>query len=300
MSVYYDIHEHLVIEDTGKYPVEVSNIHYRLSLMAAWVLQRRGRMSDVTIIADGEKFRFTGDILNARYQEAMNALASSDSVEVISDFGFSSSAMGDDPGPFELMKYLDQEIKADPEYLDGLFYCVYNNADCSDDAGIVRAYGKKNGVVYTGTVSGVETNRIPDGNWYAPQTAIVCQVDVKEGRNMAAIEEVCSCLSRFSQQAFTKEDEEALSRLAEKFGITSKQLTASEDSIDFCTNYLRVKNDDELKEVIRLYARLIDLTEGECGLIGELVDLSGPDARIVHFDVEANGEYTIKLFAVAE
>ena len=51
---------------------------------------------------------------------------------------------------------------------------------------------------------------------------------------------------------------------------------------------------------MQLFAKLIDLTDGECGLIGELVDISGPDAKILHFDVEATGEYTLEIAAVAE
>ncbi len=298
MSVYYEIYEHLIIEDTEKHSVELGNIHYRLSLMAAWVLQRRGSMGELTILADGKKFSFAGDILNARYQEALDALYKATSVEIISNYGCSVRATETDPTPFELMSYLDEEIKEDPDYLDGLFYCVYNNADCSDGAGTVCAYGKKNGVLYTGGVPFVKTDRIPDGNWYAPQTAIACEVEAKEGRDMAAIEDVCRQLCRFSQEAFTKEDEDALSRLAENYGIISRQLDVSEDSIAFYTNYLRIRNDDELKEVMRLFAKLIDLTDGECGLIGELVDISGPNTRILHFDVEANGEYTIQIATV--
>jgi hypothetical protein len=49
---------------------------------------------------------------------------------------------------------------------------------------------------------------------------------------------------------------------------------------------------------MRLFAKLIDLTDGECGLIGEFVDISRPDAKILHLDVEANGEYTIQIAAV--
>ena len=300
MSIYYEICEHLIIEDTEKHNTELCNIHYRLSLMAAWILQNRGAMGDLTVIADGEKFCFSRDILNSRYQEALNALYQAKSVEIIADYGCSVQAMETDPTPFELMRYLDEEIKEDPENLAGLFYCVYNNADCGSGAGNVCAYGRKNGVLYTGGVPFVKTDRIPDGNWYAPQTAIACEVEAQEGRDMAAIEDVCRQLCRFSQDAFTKEDEDALNRLAENYGITSGQLEVSKDAIAFYTNFLRVKNDAELKELMQLCAKLINLTDGECGLIGELVDISGPDAKILHFDIEATGEYTIEIATVEE
>ena len=300
MSIYYEIREHLIIEDTEKHNIELCNIHYRLSLMAAWILQSRGAMGDLTVIADGGKFCFSHDILNSRYQEALDALYQAKTVEIIADYGCSVRTMETDPTPFELMRYLDEEIKEDPEQLEGLFYCVYNNADCGSGAGCVSAYGKKNGVLYTGAVPFVKTDRIPSGNWYAPQTAIACDVEAKEGRDMAAIEDVCRQLCRFSQDAFTKEDEDTLRRLEEKYGITSRQLEISEDNIALYTSYLRIKNDDELKDVMRLFAKLINLTDGECGLIGELVDISGPDAKILHFDIEATGEYTIEIATVEE
>lgn len=298
MSVYYDIKEHLVIEDTEKHSLELGNIHYRLSLMAAWTLQHRGCIGNLTIIADGENFSFAGDILNAQYQKALDALYKARSAEIICDYGCSVRVTETDPTPFELMTHLDEETKEDPDYLDGLFYCVYNNADCGNGAGILCAYGKKNGVLYTGTVPFAEVDKIPDGNWYAPQTAIACEVDAEEGRDLAAIAEVCRQLCRFSQETFTKDDEDVQGRLAENYSITSGQLDVSEESVAFYTNYLRISNDDELKEVMRLFAKLINLTDGECGLIGELVDIAGSDVKILHFDVGANGEHTIQIASV--
>ena len=299
MSVYYDIKEHLVIEDTEKHSLELGNIHYRLSLMAAWTLQHRGSVIDLTIVADGEKFNFTDDILNVQYQEALDALYKAKSSEIICDYGCSVRAKEAAPAPFELISYLDEEIKENQDYLDGLYYCVYANADC-EGAGMVCAYGKKNGVLYTGPVPFAVVDKIPDGDWYAPQTAIACEVEAEEGRDLVAIADICRQLCRFSQETFTRNAEDAKSRLAENYVITSGQLDISENSVAFYTNFLRIKNDDELKELMRLYAKLIELTDGECGLIGELVDISCPDARILHFDVEANGEYTLQISAVAE
>lgn len=295
MSVYYDIKEHLIIEDTEKYSVELDNIHYRLSLMAAWTLQHRGNVVALTLIADGKTFSFGNDILNSKFQEALDALDQASSVEIISDISFSSRAQETDPSPFGLMEYLDEEIKEDPGYLDGLFYCVYNNADCGNGAGTVCAYGKRNGLLYTGVVPFAEVDKIPDGDWYAPQTTIACEVDAEEGRDLAAIADVCRQLCRFSPETLTKGDEDACDRLKEDYGIASGQLDISEDSVFFYTNYLRIRNDNELKEVMQLVAKLIDLTDGECSLIGELVDISGPDAKILHFDVDANGEYKLKI-----
>jgi hypothetical protein len=281
VSIYYEILEHLVIEDTEKHHVELSDIRYRLSLMAAWVLQRRGSVGELTIIADGETFSFKNDILNSRYQVALDALYKAKSVEVISSIGCSTRAMEADPTPFELMQYLEEEMKENQDYLDGLFYCVFLNADCSDSAGNLCAYGKKGNILYTGEVPFVEVERIPDGHWTTPLTAVVCELDETEGLDLSAIETVCRELCQFSEDNI---------------------LENPSPWIPFRYNMqnLHIQNDEQMKAFIKLYAKLIELTDGECGLIGELVDISDPDAKLLHFDVEANGEYTLQIAAVAE
>ena len=115
---------------------------------------------------------------------------------------------------------------------------------------------------------------------------------------MAAIEAVCRELCRFSQDVLM-EDEDANCRQEENYAIASKQLYVSEKDLSFYTNFLCIKNDAELKELLRLFEKLSDLTDGECGLIGELVDFSGSEPKILHFDVQ-EGEYIFELSAVEE
>lgn len=55
-------------------------------------------------------------------------------------------------------------------------------------------------------------------------------------------------------------NENALNQLAESYGFTSHQLDVSENCVAFYTNFLRFKNDNELK-----------------------VDISGSDARLLLF-----------------
>jgi hypothetical protein len=244
-------------------------------------LQRRGCFGNLTIIADGEKFSFTKDILNTQYQDALNALYKAKSAEIICDYGCSVRAMESDPTPFELMRFLEEEMKENRDYLDGLFYCVYLNADCSDSAGTLCAYGKKGNILYTGEVPFVEVERIPDGHWTTPLTAVVCELDETEGLDLSAIEAVCRELCRFSDDNILKNPSPWI-------------------PFQYNMQNLHIQNDEQMKAFIKLYAELIELTDGECGLIGELVDISDPDAKLLHFDVEANGEYTLQIAAVAE
>jgi glutamine synthetase len=96
-------------------------------------------------------------------------------------------------------------------------------------------------------------------------------------KNIANIEAICRQLMQFSE---------------------ADSLDVSEDYFSFALNNLRIKDDAQLKLFMQLYAQLIELTDGECSLIGELADISVPDVRMVRFDVEANGTYTLEMAAV--
>lgn len=295
MSVYYEVYEHLIVRDTAKHSVEVDNIFYRLSLLAAWELQRRGNVGTVEITADSKKFRFEGNILSEDFREALDALRGAWSVEVSVNYGCSVNALEIDPTPFSLMEYLDNALVEDPCYLDGLFYCVYHNADCADSGGSLRAYGRKNSILYTGAVPFEAVDHIPDGDWYTPVTAVVCEVDAADGRDLTQIEAVCRQLQQFDCTVKPADLPEN-SVLNPLF----KTLTRTGDSLCFTIDNLRLHNDAELKAFTALYAKLIDLTGGQCSLIGEMADISQPDVKLLHFDVEADGKCTMKLAAVAD
>ncbi len=277
MSIFYEVFEHLVIEDTNKHDDELRITLSNLSQLGAWILDNRGSVGSLRVIADGEEYTFSGSVMTQAYHEALNAAREAEKLEIIWDYAFSCYAMEVGPGPFALTEHLDEVLKEDPESLDGLFYSAYNNADCSFCAGVVVAYGKKNGVMYTGEVPYVTADHISDGDWYTPLTAVVCELDETVGKDLEQIEKVCRELSKFSSY---------------------DSLEVSDDEFSFALNNLRIKNDAELKQFMKLYARLISLTGGECGLIGELVDVSGPDVQMLRFDVNADGTYTMEVAAV--
>jgi hypothetical protein len=147
MSVYYAIYEHLIIEDTDKHFVVRNSIHRRLSLLAAIDLQRQGCVGTLEITADGRTYRLQGDIFAGELRRAMDALHRGQSVEVIVNYGCTVGNSRDEPTPFALLGHLDSALKEDAAYLEGLFYCVYTGDT-------LYAYGKKDGTLYTGPVSG--------------------------------------------------------------------------------------------------------------------------------------------------
>ena len=277
MSIFYEVFEHLIIEDTEKHSYERDLSISRLSLLGAWILNNRGSVANLRVLADGVEHSFSGNMMTQAYHEALIATDKAKKLEIIWGYEFSCHAMEADPGPFAMMKHLDEELKADSHVLDGLFYSVYYNADCGDGAGIVVAYGKKNGVMHTGLLPYKTVESIPSGEWYTPQTAVVCDLDDIAGKDIARIEAICRQLMQFSE---------------------ADSLDVSDDSFSFALNNLRIKDDTQLKLFMQLYAQLIELTNGECSLIGELADISVPDVRMIRFDVEANGDYTLEMASI--
>ena len=277
MSVYYEIFEHLVIEDTEQHSYEQSLTISRLALLGAWLLNNRGGVGKLRIIADGEEYTFSGNMMTQAYHEALNAADKAKNLEMVWNYWYTWSAQAEDPGPFAMMQYLDDVLKENPSALDGLFYSAYNNADCGEGAGISVAYGKKNGVMHTGLLPYKTVESIPDGEWYTPQTAVVCDLDGTEGKDIIQIETICRQLMQFSE---------------------ADSLDVSDDSFSFALNNLRIKDDTQLKLFMQLYAQLIELTNGECSLIGELADVSVPDVRMIRFDVEYNGDYTLEMASI--
>ena len=277
MSVYYDIKEHLVIEDTKKHWYELDLISWSLALMGAWLLNNRGKIHSLRAVADGAEYTFSGDKMTEAYHDILNAINQAKTLDITWDYGFSASAPFVNPGPFDMMEHLSDTYEESPDFLEGLFYSAYNHADCGVGAGIVVAYGMKDGVMHSGELPYVSAAGIPDGNWYAREATVVFDLEDATGMDVAKIEEICREMTRFS---------------------TDDTLDVRDGGVCFFLNNLSVKTDAELKQFMQLYAQLMVLTNNECGLMGELVDLSGPDARILRFDVNADGTYTLEMAAV--
>lgn len=139
MSVYYEVNEHLVINDTTKH-FEIADIAIsQLCLMGTWLLQNRGRFASLTAIADGVKFSFSGSIVTQDYHKLIDALHNAVNIELVSSYGYSYHSDTLDPGPFVMVDFLQELAANAPEELHGIFYSMYNNADCDSTAGALVA-----------------------------------------------------------------------------------------------------------------------------------------------------------------
>lgn len=280
MSIHYDVKEHLIIKNTEEQEYPLSVYSHRLARIGGLMLEDCARFRKLVVITDDEKREFSGDTMTKDFHDIMRAINRADSVEIIADYDYYRYGLSAIcPYILDFADCLDEEIKeSGTEILDGLFYSIYNNADCSDDAGAIVAYGEKNGTLYTGNVEGKNVDAIPDGVWYSPQTAVVYDPMEDGLKNIEKIEPICREMTKFS---------------------CYDELEVDEDGISFYLNNLELKNNSELTEFIGLCRNLLKATNGEAyaSELG-LTDLDSDDGRIAIIKINDDGTREIMIYTV--
>ncbi|MBR5500915.1 MAG: hypothetical protein IKV74_05250 [Clostridia bacterium] len=278
MSVNYVIREHLMIENTEHHSVAMDGMLSHLSLLEAWLLQERARVYRFVIHTDDKTYDCHCESMTKNYQDAMCAFADATKVEMILHYEYNYRVPEADPGPFDFIAYLQKTVENEPESLDGLFYSMYNNADCNEGEGIVCAYGKKDGVLYTGKIPFVPVSNIPAGQWYTTETSVGCDIDPRDGFDMQSVEQVCRALATYNESNYT--------------------LHISKDEFSFYLNELSFETDAQLKHFIALCGQLKALLGEECFILGAVTEISGTDVKMLHFAVDESGAYTMELASV--
>ena len=273
MSIYYEVKEHLIIRDTAEHDFSMSVYSHRLARFGGLMLEDNAKFIKLVAITDGEKREFSGDTMTKEFHDIMRAINSAESVEIIADYGYYRYGLSAIcPDILDFADYLDREIKeSGTEFLDGLFYALYNNADCSDDAGAVIAYGEKNGTVYTGMIEEKPVDSFPEGDWIAPQSIALC---VEEPEKIKELESVLADAEKFSD--------------CQEFDNTFGEVEIYLDNI--CLH-----NNDELVEFLGLYREILRVIDKEETDPLELADFGSDNGRIVSVKINADGTHEILL-----
>ena len=280
MSIYYDIKEHIIIKNTADQEESLSVYSHRLARIGGLMLEDCAEFRKLIVISDGKKREFSGNSITKKFHDIMRAINRADSVEIIADYSYHRYGLSAIcPEALDYTDYLDGVIKeCGVEGLNGLFYSIYNNADCSDDAGAIVAYGEKNGTLYIGAVEGKTVDALPEGVWYSPQTAVIYDPMEDGLMNIEEIEPICREMTKFSSY---------------------DELEVDEDGILFYLNNLELKNNSELTEFIGLCKKLLKATDGEaCASELGLTDLKSDDGRIVTVKINDDGTQEIVLYSV--
>ena len=281
MSIHYYFKENIRIADTEKsYEAFCVFVNHLLKL-GAEIIDDNARIHKIQIIADDNKKEFSGETITEDYQELVRAVKKATSIEAVLDYDYwqkggftiaNGKIIWDESADmFDLANYISN---LDDEQRDGIFYSLYNYADCSETSGQLAAYGEKNDRMYNGIVKAETTATLPDGVWYSHPTAIV--YDVEDVENIEEVESICDAMTKFSSY---------------------DELTVNGNEISFYLNNLELKNDAELVEFAGLCQKLLKATNGECYGADELnlTDLVSDDGRIVNIKIDAYSGYEIHI-----
>jgi hypothetical protein len=299
MSSYYDIKEHLIVKD--RQPSEfitpkddiVDIMHYQLSLLGALMLQEIAYVDELTLNADGKTYAFSGRDVTPEFGELMRALNTARNLELTMHYDFTTYGMNgvsQSAGPRTMMQWFD-ELK--DEEMDGIFYCAWCKVDCNGDAGNLYAYGNHDGTFHRGEITAKSVSAYPVGKWYA-DTDVVVDMDGLSPEQVQRIIAICRELNQLTE--FPEDGQQlSISCIPMSYG---NPIDFSEDGVSYYMNDACLKTPEDIARLLSLYAELSEVTDGGCGCIGEYVDLSTPNARLMHIDHNAEGLARIKVTAV--
>ena len=207
MSIYYDIKEHLIIKSTEEHEEMQDVLINHLIRLGAAMLDDCAHILKLQVVADGENREFSGETLTQDFHEIIRAVKTASSIDAILDYGYyqyggfvinnNSIKTVEYADMFDIKEQIEKGVaELGNEHLNGLFYSMYNKADCSETAGVVVAYGEKNGNLYTGNIESNFITDLPDGVWYSPTTAVI--FDVEDVENINDVAYICQEMTKFS------------------------------------------------------------------------------------------------------
>ena len=168
MSVSYEICEHLSIHGCGKAASNVKmairkKLSDRLEKIRAMMLAGDAEVYRMDLTVDGNRMDFKGKDSSEEDNGLLRNVASALEVEFHAHYQCVWCA-DDKVGLFALASFL--ESLSDDE-CSGIFYSIWNTADCEAGAGVLVAYGKRNEKLYKGAVEFETVSAPDDGEWYA-------------------------------------------------------------------------------------------------------------------------------------
>lgn len=299
MSVYYDIKEHLVVKD--RQPSEfvtakdnaVDIMHYQLSLLGALMLQENAFIEELVLNADGETYSFSGNETTPDLGKLMKALRNACDLDLTIRYDFTRYGMNgisQSAGPQTMMQWLDE---LEDEEMDGIFYSAWCKADCNGDAGNLYAYGNHNGTFHRGAIEAKPVSAYPAGKWYA-ETDLVVDMDELSLEQVQKIVAICHELNRLTD--FPEGDRQIM--INNTPVSVGNPIDFSEDGVSYYMNDVRLNSAEDMKRLLHLHAELSELTDGSCGHIGEYMDLSAAEARIMYIDYSTTDPSCIKVAAI--
>lgn len=283
MSVVYSINETLKIKNEHNYKLIVGAIRFQYTLLGALMLNNDAKVFELNLKADGKDYSFSGEAVTPEFKELLDAMRSAIEIELNASYeywwrgGYANMNIG----PFPVCELIEDMLKEGDVEAKDFFYSMYNSADCEQGYGILSAFGEKDGKQYCGVIEAKVVEELPeDGEWYAADTLICCEVEDLSEVN--ADEVIAAC------------------RAFDSIG-GDYTLDANENGIDFYLNDVKPLGcREDFEKYIDLDLGLYRTVYDGPGMGDNLqfIDESGTIPRLLELEINIDGSYTVKMASV--
>lgn len=284
MSVSYEICEHLSIHGSGKAASNVKmairkKLSDRIQEIRAMMLAGDAEVYRMDLTVDGNRVNFKEEDINEEHNDLLQNFASALEVEFHAHYQYVWRAANEDSAEkFELFALASFLESLSDDECSGIFYSIWNNADCEAGAGVLLAYGKQNGKLYKGAVEFETVSAPDDGEWYA-ETDIAVDSEYPP-EQLDAVVRICKELNSLT---LNKKETDYLS--------------VDGNTVAYYMNDVLLKGEADYQKLVRLYAELRQMGQ-PIWSIGEYADASGADARVMHISFNDAGVPTVKIAAI--
>lgn len=269
MSVYYEVKEHIILKNVENNESDCYNLKYDIVEAIAQIgylmLWNHGVVWNLALNADGEDYFFKGREITPDLHAIVRAIGDAKDFELVLEYDGCNV-------DFPILEGVEAILNECPDAAENLFYSMYNNADCSNGAGVLVAYGKKDGVLYSGIVEPKEVSAAEDGEWISEDTVVVFDDGVTEEMD---VEKIKKCVADFVEMG--------------------ADVDYNESEISLYVNYIKLASAKDVEKFIAIYNELSSATCGRCGYIAEFSDRSADEVRIMKIDFNADDTTTIRI-----
>lgn len=284
MSVSYEICEHLSIHGSGKTAgtvkmTTVKKMSDRLEKLRAMMLAGDAEIYRMDLTVDGKRVDFKENCIGEEYKNLLSNSTSAPEVEFHAHYQYVWRAANEDSAEkFELFALASFLESLSDDECSGIFYSIWNNADCESGAGVLLAYGKQNGKLYKGAVEFETVSAPDDGEWYA-ETDITVDSEYSPEQS----DEVIRICKELNSLTLNKKETDYLS--------------VDGNTVAYYMNDVLLKGEADYQKLVRLYTELRQMGQ-QVWSIGEYADVSGADAQVMHISFNDAGVPTVKIAAI--
>ena len=279
MSIYYHVTEHLCIKDTAECCDFLNAAVIHFSDLGSLLLRGDAVVHKLTLVANGTTKTFSGRAVTSDLQDLIDALKEASSVDLVADYDYIWFASCPGIEHTMLSDLIEEEMDIDDTFADNVFYSMYHKADCSDSAGILCAYSKKEGKVYRGIVDPLAAELPPEGTWCTPETSVAFNDDLTEEMDVEQIKRCADAYASLGTNADVDFD-------------------ADENEVDLFVNYLQLNSKADFEKFIEISQQLLVATAGQAGLEAHFACFDKPDTQLLSIVFADDGAVTVKKASV--